>query len=264
MRPSFYAVLHVKGGSGASSLCAAIGAGLALAKRRTLLLDLDPTAALTEHLTGDREGATLADVLESRVRLEAAIREVEPPGLLLARGDPRLSLQDRRPERFPSMLARAFEQIPAGVEFVLLDLPPAPQGAIVRGALAVLPGGRILAPVQVRPLDIMGGFNDLVRLIEEARESNPELHLAGVIPNRVNRSAASRLAFEALLAGQGTRVLPAIREAAAIASAPLKRQAVQVAYPNAPVNEDLRTLVKALLTANGQGGKPSKRGGGKV
>ena len=58
-----------------------------------------------------------------------------------------------------------FAAVPAGTDFVVLDLPPS-AGAIVRGTLAVLPGGEVLAPVQTRALDLVG-FSDLVRLVAQ-------------------------------------------------------------------------------------------------
>ncbi len=64
-------------------------------------------------------------------------------------GRAQLAAWDRRPERFPVDLAsRVLGAIPDGLDFVLLDLPPS-AGAIVRGTLAVLRGGAVLAPVQL-------------------------------------------------------------------------------------------------------------------
>jgi cellulose biosynthesis protein BcsQ len=135
-----------------------------------------------------------------------------------------LAAWDRRPERFPVDLARVLGQVPAGTQDVILDLPPS-EGAIVRGTLAVLPGG-VLAAVQTRALDLVG-FTDLTHLLTELAEQNPALYLAGVVPMRVNRTALSGEVLAALRQQHGKRVLPGIREATAVARAPLRHVPLQ-------------------------------------
>lgn len=241
---AFLAVAHLKGGTGATTVAVNLAAGLALARRRVVLVDLDPIAAATFHLGRELPERTLADCLERREPLASVMLATEVPGLMLVPAGRALAAWDRKPERFPVDLARVLDELPATTEAVVLDLPPS-ENAIVRGALAVLPGGRVLAPVQTRALDLVG-FADLVQLLEEMREQNPALHLAGVVPMRLDRRALSAEVLEALEREHGERVLPGIRESAAVARAPLRHLPVQLTAPKAPATEDFTALTRAV------------------
>lgn len=244
-RPRFLAVAHLKGGSGATTVAVNLAAGLALKRRSVVLLDLDPIAAATFHLAAEFPARGIAECLEGRARLSEVLTETAVPGLLLAGASQALTAWDRKPERFPVDLARVFAEMPAGVQDVVLDLPPS-AGAIVRGALAVLPAGGVLAAVQTRALDLVG-FADLVRLVESLREQNPALDLVGVVPVRTNRTALSGEVVDALRQGHGRRVLPGIRDSTAAARAPLSHRPLQLTAPRSPVAQDFAALVRAVL-----------------
>ena len=243
--PRFLAVAHLKGGSGATTVAVNLAAGLALKRRTVLLVDCDPIGAATFHLRAEPPPRGLAECLEGRARLPEVLTDTAVPGLRLVGAARELVAWDRKPERFPVDLARVLAEVPAGVDEVVLDLPPS-AGAIVRGVLAVLPGGRVLAAVQTRALDLVG-FTDLVRLIGELAEQNRALHLAGVVPVRVNRTALSAEVLDALRQEHGRRVLPGIRESTAVARAPLRHVPLQLAAPSAPAAEDFAALVRAVL-----------------
>lgn len=241
---AYFAVAHLKGGTGATTVAVNLAAGLALKKRRTVLLDLDPIAAATFHLATEPPRYTVADCLERRVPVAEALVSTGVPNLSLLPGGRALASWDRKPERFPVDLSRVLEELPAETESVVIDLPPS-ENAIVRGALAVLPGGRVLAPVQTRALDLVG-FSDLVQLLEEMREQNENLHLAGVIPVRLDKRALSAEVLEALQQQHGDRVLPGIRESAAVARAPLRHLPVQLTAPHSPGAQDFEQLARRL------------------
>lgn len=241
--PRFLALAGVKGGAGKTSVAVNVAACWASPRRRVLLADLDPAAAATAHLLEEPPAATVADALEgaplARCIVETAVR-----GLDLLPGDPRLTAQDRRRERFPVDLARVMGGVPAGVDAVILDLPPG-AGVIVRGALAVLPA-RIVAPVSIGGLDLLG-FADLLRLLEDLREQNPALELAGIVPNRLSRTRLAEEILEALRAEHGGKVLPGIRQSVAVAEAALERKPLILARPRAPATEDFRALTRSLV-----------------
>lgn len=243
--PRFVASAGLKGGSGKTTLAVNLAAGLALKRKRVVLLDLDPVGAATFHLLAEAPERTIAAALDGRAKLSAVLAESGVPGLLVAPASRDLESWNRRPERFPVDLARALDDLPPGTDFVVVDLPPM-AGAIVRGALAVLPRVAVLAPVQTRALDLVG-FSDLVRLLDEMKEQNPSATLAGIVPMRTNRSALSADVIDALRQSHGDRVLPGIRDAAAVARAPLSHRPVVVAAPNSAAAEDFSALVRAFL-----------------
>lgn len=243
---SFLAIASAKGGSGKSTVAANLSAELAARRWSTLLVDCDPVAASTFHLLPETPTRTLADALDGRAALADVTLETQQPRLAIVPSGPGLAGWDRRPERFPAALAHALGQVPRGVSIVLLDLPPS-TGAIVRGALSVLPGGAILAPIQPRPLDL-AGFSDLLALVEELREQNPALHLAGIVPVRTNKSALCRDVLDALRRAHPGKVLPGIRESGAVARSPLQRRPLRLAFPHAGAVEDFGALARAVVS----------------
>lgn len=243
----FLAFAHLKGGSGATSTAVNLGAALALRGRPVLILDLDPIAAATFHLLADTPGLTLSDVLDGRAALSEVIAETAVPGLTVAPASQGLTAWDRKPERFPvELVARVLGRLPEGLAYVFADLPPS-AGAIVRGALAVLPGAGVIAAVQTRALDLVG-FSDLVRLVEEMQgERAPGLTLAGIVPVRLNRTALSADVLDALKRQHGRTVLPGIPDSAAVARAPLAHKPVLLTAPKSPASEAFNDLARAIV-----------------
>ena len=243
--PLFLAVGGLKGGCGKTCVAVNLSAGLALRGRAVVLLDCDPLAAATFHLRADPPTSTLAEALDGRAALGRVLADTSVPGLRLAAASQALVAWDRRPERAALELARVLSETPDGTDTVLLDLPPS-AGALTRGALAVLPGGRVLAPTQPFPLDLVG-LADLLALLEEMRDQNAELHLCGVVPVRTNRSALSGEVLEALRREHGERLLPALRDSVRAARAPLRHEPVQVSFPRSSAAADVAALTQAVL-----------------
>ena len=80
--PRIIAVANQKGGVGKTTTVVNLGAGLAEAGRRVLLVDMDPQSSLTAHVgveEGEIDGST-ADVLLG----ESAVREVMVEQQLMA------------------------------------------------------------------------------------------------------------------------------------------------------------------------------------
>src|SRR3970040_2391735 len=83
------AVVNQKGGVGKTTTAVNLAAGLALADRPTLLVDLDPQGNATTGLGLSKEGLypTIYQVLLDGEPLEKAIRETAVPNLCLVPAD---------------------------------------------------------------------------------------------------------------------------------------------------------------------------------
>ena len=193
------AIGNQKGGVGKTTTTINLGAGLAAAGLRVLLVDLDPQSSLTLATVGDCEGVSLAEVLTGRPRkrLSDVIRIISP-GLDLVPGDLALSvaetdlMRSARPLALKTALAAA-----ANYDVILIDCPPS-LGALTINALSAAHG--VIIPALPGPLDFRG-----VRLfldsLGELSEANPTLELLGVVLCQYNpRTNLHREALEALQA----------------------------------------------------------------
>ena len=86
MATRIFAVLNQKGGVGKTTTCVNLGAGLARAGRKVVLIDMDPQANLTVHLGFDpheQPAGTTYSVLLGDATLAGSILETNTPGLRL-------------------------------------------------------------------------------------------------------------------------------------------------------------------------------------
>jgi chromosome partitioning protein len=179
-----YALANQKGGVGKTTTAVNLGAYLAAAGRRILLVDVDPQANATSSLGIDRKGLahSIYDVLLDGVPAERAIvptRQVKlellPSVPALAGAEVELVGLMAREQR----LARALEPVLDRYDYVFLDCPPS-LGLLTINALAAARDG-VLIPVQCEYL-ALEGLSHLLKTIYLTRDNvNPRLTIAGVV-----------------------------------------------------------------------------------
>lgn len=143
-------VINAKGGCGKSTIAMNLAAGLAHRGLRTLFLDMDPQAQVTQWLNaGDgltNEG-TLVYAFAGRSSLIDIIQPTGIDGLWFAPSAEGLEELGRRitdTESYPTILARLLADLPSpGFEFVVIDSPnqisPIMENAIYPSDLFVVP-----------------------------------------------------------------------------------------------------------------------------
>ena len=176
-----YAVANQKGGVGKTTTAVNVGACLAEAGERVLLVDLDPQANATSGLGMRANGASTHDLLDG-VPLEALARPSRLPNLdvVLAKSDLATAAVDlsNRPggERYlaDALSGPALEPY----SFVFLDCPPS-FGPLTVNALAA--ASRALVPVQAEYY-ALEGLSQLLGTINLVKARlNPELAVAGIL-----------------------------------------------------------------------------------
>lgn len=188
------ALINQKGGVGKTTTVANLGAALALAGKRVVVVDLDPQANLTLYL-----GVELAPgepssyrVLTGEVSFGAALRASSTPNLRLLPTDIDLSGAELELSTLPErekLLRKALDawraehkQKHAGEEpadYVLFDCPPS-LGLLSLNALAA--ADEVFLVVQTQFLALQG-MSKLVEVIELVKkELHPGLTLGGIVP----------------------------------------------------------------------------------
>jgi chromosome partitioning protein len=177
------AIANQKGGVGKTTTAINLGASLAAADMRTLLIDLDPQSNASSGL-GLRKGSYSRSTYHALVHGEPLLSVLQPTELEslfiapasreLVGATVELALEKDRDQRLKALLTGIVERY----DYILVDCPPSLDMLTVNALVAA---DSVLVPIQCEYF-ALEGVSELMETIRQIRRlRNPHLQIEGVL-----------------------------------------------------------------------------------
>jgi chromosome partitioning protein len=174
-----YVFVNQKGGVGKTTSAINIGAFLAEAEKKTLLIDFDSQANLSSGigLSGVKPG--VYELISGIAGINEVIKETSVPGLFAIPASIDLSgaaveLIEQQERDF--FLSKAIEPVKSAYDFILIDCPPSLGVLTINGLVAA---DLALIPMQCEYF-ALEGLSLLLQTIKRIQKLNPRLDIGGI------------------------------------------------------------------------------------
>ncbi len=250
-----YALVNQKGGVGKTTTAVNLGAYLAQAGQRVLIVDIDPQANATSSLGLDKRQLefSIYDALVNEMPLRRVILRSPELEIFLAPSSPALAGAE---VELVSVLAReyrlkqALEQVSGAYDYVLTDCPPSLSLLTVNALTAAFDG--VIIPVQCEYL-ALEGLTQLHQTIELVRARlNPRLEIRGLLMTMFDgRTNLAQQVVDQVRQHFGARVFEAIiPRSVRLSEAPSYGQPISSYAPRSPGAIAYAALAQELLSGD--------------
>jgi chromosome partitioning protein len=245
MQKGIIAVINHKGGVGKTTTTLNLGKALALCGKKTLIIDIDPQANLSQSIGVEEPDMHVYQAMLENTPLPivhlAENFDLIPTDLDLSEAE--LKLQNDVNGYFK--LRNALKTAKENYDFILIDCPPS-LGILTTNAL--IAATHILVVVQSEYLAVKG-LQTILKLVESVRENlNPDLEVLGMLVTQINKTIFRQNIAETLRnIYQGKVFQTAIRQNISLAEASSVGQDIFTYNSKSAGAEDYMSLAKELL-----------------
>ena len=236
-------VMLSKGGVGKTTTAVNLAAALAMAGRRTLLIDAD-TQGQAAYALGVSPQAGLAEFVEGLADADEALCPARDNLWLLAGGKALAGLKrliTRKDFGGERTLADALAPLDARFDVAVVDCAPGWDALSVNVLFYV---GEVLVPVALEAMSLQG-FSEFLQSFAAVSRYRPELSLSHIVPTfldkRVRGPAALHDELAALYPG---RICPPIRYNVKLSEAPAEGKTIFEYAPRSPGARDYAALAR--------------------
>ncbi len=245
-------VANQKGGVGKTTTTINLAASLALAGKKTLILDLDPQGNSTTGFGIDRTTLTVSlyEVIAGIRNLQDALWKTELAELIIVPATKDLvgaEIELVGAERREYRIKDALDPVRADYEYILLDCPPS-LGLLTLNALTA--ADSLLIPIQSEyyALEGLSALLETLHLVQKGL--NPRLHLEGIIVTMFDsRNRLSHQVLEEIRAHFPDKLYRTIiRRNVRLSESPSYGKPVCLYDPGSSGAQDYRDLAEELMT----------------
>ncbi len=175
------AIANQKGGVGKTTTSINLSASLAVAEKRTLLIDIDPQGNASSGINISADGNSIYNLLVGQIEIFKAISTTQIPSLSIIPADIQLVGAEIELVEIPQrekILRNHINQIRNDYEYIIIDCPPS-LGILTLNALTC--ADSVLIPVQCEYF-ALEGLGKLLNTINIVKQNfNEALTLEGVL-----------------------------------------------------------------------------------
>ncbi len=256
-----FVIANQKGGVGKTTTAINLAANLALAGKRTLLIDLDPQANLSsgigflkqfseEQINRDDTPPykSVYDLLINQAKISEVLFTTDIPNLLLVPSH--IALAGAEIEMVSilareTLLKKAIDNINEDLDYVIIDCPPS-LGLLTVNALTA--SDYILIPIQCEYF-ALEGLGQLLKTLELIKSINPKISVGGVVLTMYDKRTklSEQVVAEVQKYFKDTVFKSVIPRNVRLSEAPSHGKAIELYDPNATGAIAYKKLAKEFI-----------------